>query len=74
MITAKLGDYFLWMGKIVKVEWINMGNKSIGFKTTKTVKCPHCEREHEIEDHNDVIESSPQFQKNAKPINTITIE
>ena len=71
MITAELNDYFEWNGEITKCQWINTGSKSIGFVITKTVKCPNCGEFHEIESSMNVIESSPQFQDIAKPINTI---
>lgn len=71
MITAKLGDYFHWMGQIVKVEWMNLGQKAIGFKFKRKVDCPHCKHEFEIDDGQEVIEASPQFQENAIPIQTL---
>ena len=71
MITAKLGDYFDWEGQIVKVEWINPGEKSIGFSITKKHKCKSCGEETEYKGHHDIIESSPCFQQTAKPLQTI---
>lgn len=71
MKTAKLGDVFEWMGQLVRVEWINPGEKSIGFRTKEKCKCPHCGGEVEYETGADIIEASPLFQKNAEPVTTI---
>ncbi len=71
MKTAKLGDFFLWEGKVVKVEWVNDGYRAIGFKTTEDIECPYCNKTHEIEVGHEVIESSNNFQEGAKPIQTI---
>lgn len=71
MKTAKLGDYFLWMGKIAQVVAINEGHKAIIFSTNETCTCPHCGKEFEDEAQINIIESSPLFQENAQPISTI---
>lgn len=71
MKTAKLGDYFLWMGKIAEVNSINNGHKAIGFTTHEPCRCPHCGKEFEQKVQHEVIESSPHFQENAKQISTI---
>ena len=64
---VELGDYFEWNGQIVKCEWINEGSRSIGFVTKEP--CPCCGEELTVS--NNHIESSPNFQKEAKPIQTI---
>lgn len=66
-MKAELQDYFLWEGKLCQVISINRGDKSIGFKEVGSKPCPTCGEEKWY----DVIESSPLFQENAKPINTI---
>ena len=72
MKTAKLGDYFLYDGQIVKCEWINPGHKAIGFSIKKKMTCPCCKEEIEYDDSVELIESSTAFQDAAKPLNTIT--
>lgn len=71
MKTVELLDYFLWNGEIVRCDWINPGEKAIGFRLKRTVTCPHCNKEHDIEDQAEIIESSQLFQENAQPIKTI---
>lgn len=72
MKTAQLGDIFEWNGQIVKCEWINPGEKSIGFKIKSEITCPHCKTELELFQAIDVIESSPAFQEGAKAVKTIS--
>lgn len=71
MKVANLGDYFLWMGQVVKCQWLGFGEKTIGFKVTKVIECD-CGRKHTYEEGYDVVESSPMFQENAEPIKTIS--
>lgn len=67
MKTANLRDIFEYEGHLVRVEWINLGQKSIGFVPVDAKPCPCCG----VTKHWDVIESSPDFQNNAKPVSTI---
>jgi hypothetical protein len=67
MKTAELGDIFEYEGMLVEVKWINPGQKSIGFVPVNTKPCPCCGETK----HWDIIESSPNFQNNAKSIQTI---
>lgn len=69
---ARLEDYFLWNGKLVKVVGINEGHRSILFQELEPCKCPHCGGPLENEQYH-VIEGSPLFQENAKPISTIFV-
>ncbi len=71
MKKAKLGDFFLWEGKLVQCLWINEGHRSIGFKSTEKTCCPNCNIPIDYESF-DVIEDSPLFQQTAEPIKTIT--
>ncbi len=68
MKTAKLGDIFKYENQLVEVRWINQGEKSIGFIPVNAKPCSCCG---EIKSW-EVIESSPNFQQSAEPINTIT--
>lgn len=72
MKIANLGDYFLWKGQVVKCEWLGLGQKTIGFKAKRKVKCPHCKRDHDITEGMDIVESSPLFQENTEPIKSLT--
>jgi hypothetical protein len=72
MYTVNLNDYFFYQNQLVKCEWINTGSKSIGFTVKKKITCPHCEKEIEITDSMDIIEASPNFQENVRPVQTIT--
>jgi len=67
MKTAKLGDIFKFENQLVEVKWINEGHKSIGFVPINAKPCHCCGKVKSWE----VIESSPNFQNNAEPINTI---
>ena len=67
MKTANLRDIFEYEGQLVRVEWINSGQKSIGFVPINAKPCPCCG----VTKHWDVIELSPDFQNGAKPISTI---
>lgn len=70
MIKAELNDYLEWEGRIYQVKWINPGSRSIGAESIDQSKCPHCGGDIG-KDTFDMIESSPLFQENAKPIQTI---
>lgn len=72
MKTVKLGDVFLWKGQLVEAKWMNQGHPAIGFVTMETVRCPHCGENHEVAASHEVIISSPLFQQNAEPVQTIT--
>lgn len=67
LLKAQLDDYFLWKGVLVKVVYINEGKRSIGFEAVVSTVCPTCHQSIQY----DIIEDSPLFQENAKPINTI---
>ena len=73
MKIAKLNDIINWYDRLYKVKWINPGSKSIGMVSLDKNKCPHCKCELEY-DIVDMIEASPLFQENAKPVNTISDE
>ncbi len=66
MITAELGDYLLWKDKLHRVDIIANG-KMIGMRPIPCVPCPTCGEEPFFE----VLEDSPLFQENAKPVETI---
>lgn len=67
----KMGDLFLWQGKLVEFLWRNGGQETVGFKFVREQdypKCSHCGGS--LPEHNGVehIASSPLFQKNARPL------
>ena len=68
--SAELGDYFQWEGEVVTVATVINKEKVIGFKTEKTLKCPHCDKH--IPEWHDVVESSPMFQDGATAIKSLT--
>jgi len=66
--------FFYWKDKLVKIIYINTGMKSIGFESVEEkdgVRCSHC-GEFVMPERYDVIEDSPLFQENAKPVDTLT--
>jgi hypothetical protein len=65
---VNLGDVFKWHGVLTAVQWINEGNRSIGFVTKDTAVCKHCGAP--LDETWNVIESSPQW-KEAEPVETI---
>jgi hypothetical protein len=67
MKTAQLGDIFEYQGVLVEVKWINQGYKAIGFVPVNAKPCECCGETK----HWDVIESSPNFQEYAIPVQTI---
>jgi hypothetical protein len=67
MITAQLGDLFYYDGQLMKVVGINEGNRSIIFEPINSENCPFCGEKKQY----NVIEQSPNFQQNAKPVDTI---
>lgn len=73
MITVELGDYFSWKGQVVKCHAINTGQKAICFMIDKVVKCPDCGASHVIQQPVEIIEQSPLFQENAKPLQTAKV-
>lgn len=73
MKTAKLGDIFYYGEKLVKCLWVNPGKKSIGMETIEDHFCPSCN--HNLgKEHIESIESSPNFQSEANPIQSLSIE
>ena len=72
MKTAQLGDYLLWKKQLVKVVFMNPGEKAIGMETLDDKKCPHCGGSLGKEQF-EIIESSPMFQEGAEPIQTLKI-
>jgi hypothetical protein len=67
MKKAELGDVFEFEGQIVEVKWINSGQRSIGFMPVNAKPCPCCGETKSW----DIIEISPLFQDNVKPVSTI---
>ena len=67
MKKANLGDIFLYQCKLVEVVAINEGHRSIVFQEINPKRCECCG---EIKQY-DIIESSPLFQENSEPIQTI---
>lgn len=74
MKDVNVGDVFLWKGVLVQAQWMNTGHKSVGFITNESVKCPHCNQEHDVAMANDIIVHSPLFQENAEPVTTLSNE
>lgn len=72
MYTVKLGDYFIWGDQVVKCNAINPGQKAISFVIKEPMICPDCGHRFEIEKAIEIIEGSPLFQENVKPVPTIT--
>ena len=70
MKTAKLYDYLMWKGKLAQVVGI-ADRKSVIIELKEKNLCPHCSGDLGFQQIQ-VIESSPLFQENAEPINTIS--
>lgn len=71
MKKAKLQDVIEWEGRMYQVVAINTGHRSICMKSLDKNTCIHCGQDND-HDFMDVIEDSPHFQENAKPVKTIT--
>lgn len=71
MKTVKLGDFFLWKGKLAKII-CKSDQPTVGIEMVEPEKCPHCNG---ILGHHqfNIIPTSPLFQQDAEPIQTISI-
>jgi hypothetical protein len=72
MKNPKLGDYFLWKGELAKIVY-ETSERTVGIQLIDDCKCPHCNKslgKKQI----DVIPTSPFFQENARPIQTMKDE
>lgn len=67
MKRADLGAIFRYNGELVEVFAINDGRRAVVFKPLNKPPCPTCGHDHRIE----LIESSPLFQDNAEPVETL---
>lgn len=70
MKKAKLGDWLLWKGKLAKVI-SRADSPTITIEMHENALCPHCGGDLGKEQHS-YIPTSPLFQENAEPIQTIT--
>lgn len=69
MKAASLGDYLLWKGHPAKVIG-QTSSPQVVIELLENHKCRHCNGDLGKEQIN-VIVSSPLFQENAKPMQTI---
>ena len=72
MKSAKTGDYLLWKGVPAKIVYSNEGHRSVGIEILENTKCPNC-GEDLGKKQIDVIVSSPMYQENAEPMQTIKV-
>lgn len=69
MKKPKLGDVFYWKGQMVKVV-ATANEPTVFMETMENQKCPHCDGD--IGKHQfGIIPTSPLFQENAEPIQTL---
>ena len=69
MVKGELGDLFIWKGKLARIVGI-CNEKVVIVEYLEHSRCPRCNHDLGAESF-PVIESSPLFQENAKPIKTI---
>lgn len=69
MKKAKLGDYLFWKGDLAKIVG-EAREKTIIIELLENNKCPHCEGDLGKKQIS-VIPTSPLFQENSEPIQTI---
>ena len=69
MKDAKLGDYLLWNGKPAKII-AETEKRQVVIELLENCKCPHCLGDLGKKQIN-VIVSSPMFQNEAEPMQTI---
>lgn len=69
MKKAEPGDYLLWEGELVKVIGSSDSDRVVYMEYIDKPKCQNCGEPYD--EQFSAIESSPLFQRNAEPINTI---
>ena len=69
MRDASLGDYLLWNDKPAKIIG-ESSSRQVIIELLEDRKCPHCD-EAIGKEQISVIVSSPLYQENAKPMQTI---
>jgi len=69
MENAKLGDYLLWEGKLARIVY-ETSQRTVGIELIEDCSCPHC-GESLGKKQIDVIPTSPLFQENAQPLQTM---
>lgn len=69
MKNPKLGDYILWEGQLAKVVY-ETSLRTVGIELINDCRCPHCNGNLGNKQIN-VIPSSPLFQDNAQPLQTM---
>ena len=69
MKIPKLGDFFLWKGKLAKIVCMAK-EPTVVIETIESCKCPHCGGDLGKEQFS-VIPTSPLFQQNAEPLPTL---
>lgn len=69
MKKPKLGDYIFWEGKLARIVWTT-SEPTVGIELSEPNYCPHCAGslgKHQFS----MIPTSPLFQENAEPIQTL---
>jgi len=69
MKNPKLGDYILWKGQLARVLY-ETSERTVGIELIDNHKCPHCQGDLGKKQIN-IIPTSPLFQENAEPIQTM---
>ena len=69
MKTAKLGDFLLWNGEPAEVIG-EINDHAVVIELIRDNICPHCGGRLPKKSFA-VVDSSPQFQENAGPVQTI---
>lgn len=69
MKNPKLGDWLLWKGEPAKIVY-EAKQRTVGIELVNDCKCPYCNKSLGKKQIN-VIPTSPLFQKNAEPLQTL---
>ena len=69
MKNPKLGDWLLWKGEPAKIVY-EANQRTVGIELVNDCKCPHCKKILGKKQIN-VIPTSPLFQENAEPLQTL---
>ncbi len=73
MKKVKTNDIFYWKGNLARVIGYTSGRTFISIEMLDPDRCPHCHGYLEKRQF-DVVEGSPLFEENAKPVETIVEE
>lgn len=72
MKKPKLNDNILWKGEPAKIIGFSDSRAAI-IELHENAKCPHCQGDLGKDQRHSIV-SSPDFQENAKPIQTMEVE